>query len=505
MAKLGTKQKYHAMTRDLMWDPKYYEKSQVYPLAEKEGIILKDPKKWEDPFRLTYDQYVKVQSEKDLLHHAIRNAYEANHGHARVADGRWFEGMKAFAVAVQPAEYQAHRLMAYIGRNIPIESIRFAAFNQVVDELRHAQIEIKHYAHMSKYYDGLHGKAKSMENLWFNTVPKSFFDDALTAGPFEALVAISFSFEYTFTNILFLPFASSAAAVGDEHFAAVGKTVQSDEARHMALGLTAIKLLLEEDDRNIPIVQKWLDKWFWRCYRLFSVVATLVDYYPRIRAISWKKAFEIYVEDQVFDGLFKDLRKYGIRLPLHAEDAIKEKGHYSHATMRILDQNKHANMFRGFKLQSDDYEWLNETYPDTFSKFYYDFFKKMDDDVMSVAGPSIPVACSVCQIPVQFPNPDQPGTNWMQFSEYNGKTYTTCSPGCKHIFDEEPHKYSQWWFPAEAYLSGEFGGGEQMMENLFRYFGFSPEEANEYYSSRDFKRFMEYREALGLHKQYTYV
>ena len=112
-----------------------------------------------------------------------------------------------------------------------------------------------------------------------------------------------------FTNILFLPFASSAGAVGDDNFAAVGKTVQSDESRHMALGMSALKMLLEEDDRNVPIIQGWLDKWYWRAYRMFSVIATLVDYYPRIRPISWKKAFEIYVEEQVFNGLFKDLKK----------------------------------------------------------------------------------------------------------------------------------------------------------------------------------------------------
>ena len=95
--------------------------------------------------------------------------------------------------------------MAYVGRNIPIEAIRFATFNQAIDELRHAQIEIKHYAHMSKEIDGLHSFANTSQNLWFNTVSKSFFDDAMTAGPFEALIAISFSFEYVFTNILFLP------------------------------------------------------------------------------------------------------------------------------------------------------------------------------------------------------------------------------------------------------------------------------------------------------------
>ncbi|MBB6445253.1 phenol hydroxylase P3 protein [Bacillus benzoevorans] len=499
MAKMGIKEKYHAMTRDLMWDPKDYDYRTVYPLVEKEGIILKDPSRWEDPFRLAYNQYVKVQSEKDGIYHTVRNAFEANDGHARVIDSRWYEGVKAFASAVQPGEYMAHRLMTYIGRHIPIEAVRFATFNQAMDEIRHAQIEIKHYAHMSKMIDGLHNYQKTGQNSWFNTVTKSFFDDALTAGPFEALIAISFSFEYVFTNILFLPFASSAGAVGDENFAAVGKTVQSDESRHMALGMSALKMLLEEDDRNIPIIQYWIDKWYWRCYRIFSVIATLVDYYPRIRPISWKKAFEIYVEEQVFNGLFKDFRKYGIRLPKFAEDSIKEKEYYSHNTMRILDHYKHANMFRGFKLQPDDYEWLANEYP-LFEEHYAPYFHRSDDNVLAGASKGLPGVCTVCHLPNEFPNPDNMAERWTQLSEYNNKTYATCSPGCKHIFDHEPEKYAQIWWPAEAYVNGELG--TDLPGDLFKAWGTTPEEGGEHYSSDEHARWLEHRRHLGLDKKY---
>ena len=167
-----------------------------------------------------------------------------------------------------------------------------------------------------------------------------------------------------FTNILFLPFASSAGAVGDENFAAVGKTVQSDESRHMALGMSALKMLLEEDDRNVPIIQGWLDKWYWRAYRMFSVVATLVDYYPRIRPISWKKAFEIYVEEQVFNGLFKDLRKYGIRLTKVCRRQHQRKRTLFPYCDAYLDQYKHGkSLLEDSKLQPDDYEWLTKEYP----------------------------------------------------------------------------------------------------------------------------------------------
>ncbi|MBB6446645.1 YHS domain-containing protein [Bacillus benzoevorans] len=499
MAKLGIKEKYHAMTRDLMWDPQNYDKKVVYPLIEKEGIILKDPSRWEDPFRMAYNQYVKIQSEKDGIYHSVRNAFEANDGHAKVVDSRWYEGVKLFAVNVQPGEYQAHRLMAYIGRHIPIEAIRFATFNQAIDELRHAQIEIKHYAHMSKQMDGLHNIPRTSQNLWVNTVVKSFFDDAMTAGPFEALIAISFSFEYVFTNILFLPFASSAGAVGDENFAAVGKTVQSDESRHMALGMAALKMLLEEDERNVPIIQGWLDKWYWRAYRMFCVLAALVDYYPRIRPISWKQAFETYIEEQVFNGLFKDLKKYGIRLPKFAQDSIKEKETYSHSVMRLLDQYKVANPYRVFTLQPDDYEWLSKEYP-MFEQHYASFFHNNDEDIHANSHPGLPAVCSVCQVPAEFPNPDNMLELLTQYSEYKGKTYMTCSPGCKHIFDNEPEKYSQFWWPAEAYLGGEFG--EDPIAGMFKYTGLTPEETGEHYTSRDHARWLEHRRHLGLDKIY---
>ena len=75
MAKLGTKEKYHAMTRDLMWDPKHFDMNKVYPLIEKEGIILKDPSSGKITLRMTYDQYVKIQSGKDGIFHAVLKCF----------------------------------------------------------------------------------------------------------------------------------------------------------------------------------------------------------------------------------------------------------------------------------------------------------------------------------------------------------------------------------------------------------------------------------------------
>ena len=112
----------------------------------------------------------------------------------------------------------------------------------------------------------------------------------------------------------------------------------------------------------------------------------------------------------------------------------------------------------------------------------------MDDHVYGRQSPGIPTVCTVCQLPAQFPDPDNPTKMWTQYSEYNNKTYITCSPGCKHIFEHEPHKYMQIWWPAEAYLSGEFG--EDPIAGMFKYTGLSPDEAGEHYSSDEHARWL---------------
>ena len=124
------------------------------------------------------------------------------------------------------------------------------------------------------------------DRAWYLSIPKSYFEDAMTAGPFEFVTAIGFSFEYVLTNLLFMPFVSGAAYNGDMATTTFGFSAQSDESRHMTLGLELVKFLLEQHEDNVPIVQACLDKWFWRGYRLLGLVGTMMDYMLPTRASS---------------------------------------------------------------------------------------------------------------------------------------------------------------------------------------------------------------------------
>lgn len=341
---LGLKQRYNLMTRGLDWETSYQPMDKVFPEATFEGIKINDWDKWQDPFRLTMDSYWKFQAEKEGKLYAVLDSFAQNNGQLGLSDPRYVNAVKLFLTGVSPLEYQAHRGFAHVGRQLPGVGPRIAAQMQSLDELRHAQTQIHTISHYNKYFDGLHEFRHMHDRVWYLSVPKSFFDDARTAGPFEYMIAIGFAFEYVLTNLLFVPFMSGAAYNGDLATVTFGFSAQSDESRHMTLGIEVIKFLLEQHPDNLPIVQRWVDKWFWRGYKVLGLVAMMMDYMLPKRIMSWKEAWEIYFT-QSGGALFEDLARYGLRPPKYHEVATAEADHVSHQNWSIFYNYTHAAAF----------------------------------------------------------------------------------------------------------------------------------------------------------------
>lgn len=454
--KLGLKERYTLMTRDLAWDTSYQPKEKVYPYADYEGIKIHDWDKWEDPFRLTMDAYWKYQAEKERKLYAIIDAYSQSNGHLGVTDARYLNAIKIFLTAVTPLEYMAHRGFAHVGRAFPGAGARVACQMQAIDEMRHAQTQIHSLSNYNKYYNGFHDAPHMFDRVWYLSVPKSFFDDAITAGPFEFIVSIGFSFEYVLTNLLFVPFVSGAAYNGDMGTMTFGFSAQSDEARHMTLGLECIKFILEQDPANLPIVQRWIDKWCWRGVRLLSIVAMMMDYMLPKRVMSWKEAWEIYFEENG-GALFKDLARYGIKMPACAEQIRQEKEHLSHQVWSAFYNYSGATDFHTWMPTEEEMQWLSQKYPDTFDKYYrprFEFWREQQEKGNRFYNKTLPMLCQTCQIPMLFTEPGDPTKICYRERSYKGNKYHFCSDHCRHIFDNEPEKYVQAWLPVHQIYQG---------------------------------------------------
>ncbi len=454
--KLGLKERYAVMTRGLDWTPSYQKMEDIYPYIAYEGIKIHDWDKWEDPFRLTMDAYWKYQAEKERKLYAIIDAFNQNNGHLNVTDARYINAVKLFISGISPLEYVAHRGFAHAGRAFPGPGPRVACLMQSLDEIRHAQTQVHAISNYNKYYNGMHDFHHAHDRVWFLSVPKSFFDDAITAGPFEFMVSIGFSFEYVLTNLLFVPFVSGAAYNGDMGTMTFGFSAQSDEARHMTLGLEVIKFILEQDPANVPIVQRWIDKWTWRGYRVLTLVAMMMDYMLPKRTMSWKEAWEVYFEENG-GALFKDLARYGITMPKCAEQIALDKDHLSHQAWSTFYQYGAAANFHTWMPDEDEMAWLAAKYPNSFDKHYrprYEFWREQAAKGNRFYNKTLPMLCQTCQIPMLFTEPGDPTKLCYREVDYKGDKYHFCSDHCKAIFEHEPEKYVQAWLPVHQIYQG---------------------------------------------------
>ncbi|TCP07103.1 aromatic/alkene/methane monooxygenase hydroxylase/oxygenase subunit alpha [Caldimonas thermodepolymerans] len=454
--KLGLKERYAAMTRGLGWETTYQPMEKVFPYDRYEGIKIHDWDKWEDPFRLTMDAYWKYQGEKEKKLYAVIEAFAQNNGQLSVSDARYVNALKLFIQGVTPLEYYAHRGFAHVGRHFTGVGARVAAQMQSIDELRHFQTETHAISHYNKYFNGMHNAAHWFDRVWYLSVPKSFFEDALTAGPFEFLTAVSFSFEYVLTNLLFVPFMSGAAHNGDMSTVTFGFSAQSDESRHMTLGIECIKFMLEQDPDNVPIVQRWIDKWFWRGYRVLTLVAMMQDYMLPKRVMSWKEAWEMYAE-QNGGALFRDLARYGIREPAGWKEACEGKDHISHQAWNTFYNYAAAAPFHTWVPSDEEMDWLSEKYPESFDRLYrprLEYYRERQQQGKRFYNKTLPMLCTTCQIPMLFTEPGDPTRICYRESNYFGNKYHFCSDGCKRIFDHEPEKYVQSWLPVHQIYQG---------------------------------------------------
>ena len=464
--RLNLKRKYELLTRDLDWEPSYQPVERIFPYDRYEGIKISDWSRWEDPFRLTVDAYWKYQAEKERKLYAILDAFAQNNGQLHLSDARYMTAVKLWIQAITPLEYGAHRGFAMVGRAFGGAGTRVACQMQSIDELRHSQTQLHAFSHYNKYFHGMRQFAHMRDRAWYLSIPKSFFEDAMTAGPFEYVVAICFAFEYVLTNLLFMPFVSGAAYNGDMATTTFGFSAQSDESRHMTLGLEVVKFVLEQHEDNVPIVQEWLDKWFWRGYRLLVLVGTMMDYMLPRKVMSWQEAWEMYWEENGI-ALFHDLSRYGIRPPKYHEVATAEKTRVTHETWATLYSYRNALGFHTWTLSDAELDWMSEKYGALFDRLYRPrlvYWRECEERGEPFFNNVLPLVCQTCQIPVFFTEIENPGQISVRQTRYRDTKYGFCSDGCRDIFEREPEKYVQSKIPPQQIYQGNAGGAKDIFE-----------------------------------------
>lgn len=412
------------------------------------------PAKGKDPFRMLVRDYMKMEAEKDdrtygFLDGALRM------GMAKKADARFNECLKLTLPNLTNAEFQAVAACGGIIASVQNQEIRMGYQAQMLDEIRHTQLEMSLRDYYVKHAEDPAGWDIAQKALYQHPgglVSIGEFSHFNTGDPIDCVMHLNVVIETGFTNILLVAVPQVGMANGDHALATTLLSIQSDEARHMANGYGSLMAVLG-DMSNVEALNMSLERHFWHAHKaLDSLVGWQSEYGATVRPWAYKDQWQEWVVDNFVGGFIDRLSEFGIKTPQRLAKAAQNVEWQHHTLGQVLSAIWPLNFWRSDAMRPADFEWFEKHYPGWHGHYgaYWEGYRALADDpshshIMLQELPGLPPFCQVCQLPCCQPRLD---ANEARIVEHEGKKFALCSEGCEWIFEHWPQAYSgrkQFW------------------------------------------------------------
>jgi toluene monooxygenase system protein A len=462
--------------RRLDWTPTYVGREELFPsyASDSSGVPTGDWEQWDEPYKVSYREYVDTQRRKDEAIYGVKSAVGRSK-FVQKTDPRWRAIIKEHYGAATLAEYFAGVTEAKLARWAPSAAWRNVATLGMLDELRHAQLQLffpHAYVPEDEQFDWAHKMFHT--NEWGAIASRALFSDLFLNGTaVEAAIAETFVFETAFTNLQFLGMASDALKAGDVEFSALLQSIQTDEARHSQQGASVIDVLIKTDPER---AQYLVDKAMWRTWRLFALLTGLgMDYYMPLELRT--KSFKEFMEEFIIDQFTKYLLDTGLQLPWYWDIFIDEVDNYHHAMHMGSWLNRPTLWWDPVGgVSPEEREWLRAKYPDYdrhWGRLWDMFVENIRNGREDLTLPStLPVTCNLCHLPICVWK-DEPDT--LRTVRLDDRVYRFCSEPCRWIFEREPERYEGHLSIADRFVSGLIQ--PPTWDGVLVYMGITPEVA----------------------------
>ena len=267
---------------------------------------------WDEPYKVSYREYVHNQVTKDTTTYSLKNAISRSKVFEQLDPG-WKSVILAHYGAITMPEYLASIGEARMGRFGRAAAWRNTATFGTLDEVRHGQIQAFFpYGLLPKEPRGDWALKAFHTDNWIILAVRHLFDDMFVANDaLSVAIQLTFMLETGFTNLQFLGMAADAIDVGDLEFGALISSIQTDEARHAQQG-EPTKVLIDNGHKEYG--QFLIDHMFWRSWRAFALLTGLsMDYYTPLEAR--KMSFKEFIQDWVVKQFAEQFRDYGLTFP----------------------------------------------------------------------------------------------------------------------------------------------------------------------------------------------
>jgi hypothetical protein len=447
---------WYDIAHDVDWSLSYVEHESAFPVewTGSKNIPHEAWRAWEEPYRVSYRDYVAVQREKEAGATGVRDALKR----ARV-----YQGLPPSVAAVSHlhmgatcmVEQMAVMMLGRSARFAPSARWRSISVFGMLDEIRHAQLDLLFSHDLLKYEPRFDWCQKAFHsNEWGIIAIRSFCDDwLLNANCVDSAIAVHLTFEHGFTNLQFIALAAGAMEAGDIEFSNLLSSIQTDEARHAQQGFPTLEVLMKHDPQR---AQRVLDVSFWRSFRLFqAITGPSMDYYTPLakRTMSFKE----FVLEWIVDQHERTLRDYGLKRPWYWGTFLQslEHGHHAlHLGMWFWRPTLFWSPNAG--VSTAERRWLNEKYPaweDSWGVLWDQIIQNVNDGKMAKTLPqTLPALCNLTQLPI--------GTHWDRHhlecitSEYRGRIYYFDSEVSRWCFEQEPERYAGHMNVVDRFIAG---------------------------------------------------
>ncbi|MBL8473605.1 MAG: YHS domain-containing protein [Rhodocyclaceae bacterium] len=474
IARALARDEWQDLARKLDWRFSYVSEQDAFPepISGKPWLTQDDWAGWDEPFRISFAEYVRAQSDKEAAVAAVADALGRAAERERLAP-EWNSGLKLHAALLPLAEFAAvvgNLRAVRFGRD---SAWRSMALFGALDELRHTQIPLRlmhPYLAADAQYDWTHRFYHS--NDWVAIAARHCFDELLLlADPIEFAVATNFVFETGFTNLQFTALTALCDSVGDRLLEQMLASIQTDEARHAQIGPAVLEILVQHDR---AYAQYLLDKWFWRSFLLFAVATGFtMDYLTPVERRT--QSFKEFMHEWVLTQFVDSLARYGLQRPWYWAQFEQALDYYHHMVYASAYSYRASVWFHLALPGPAERDWLRSKYPQSFPALepvwenITQEWGNSDAGVdLAVHGTAIPTFCSMCQIVLCG---GTPAHNSVCQCRHEGATYTFCSEPCRWIFRQDPARYARHKDVVKRVLAGEAPGN--LIAFLTQYSGLS--------------------------------
>jgi toluene monooxygenase system protein A len=464
---------WYDLARTTNWTPQFVSEAELFPAIQSDpyGIPWSEWESYDEPFKVSYREYVELQREKDSGAYSVKAALSRSRYHETTDPGylsilKWHYGANALG------EYAACFPAGRMTRFSKAPSMRNMACFFALDELRHTQIELFCAHELVKLDRQFDWAMQAHHTMNIAALPgRHAADDIMmTRDIVSSSIMVNLAFETGITNVQMIAMSADAANMGDFGFSNLITSIQSDEARHAQIGTPLVGILIRNGRK--AEAQRAVDIGLWRMWKVFSLLSGIpMDYWIPLEKRD--RSFKEYIHEFVVEQFERQLLDLGLERPWYWPHLLRDIETHHHAQHAALWSWRKAVYWNpDAAVGPAEREWLEAKYPgwnETFGR-YWDVVSEnvRAGNLERTHAIGMPCLCNMCQHSITAAG----GSRWdarVHQIEYGGRRFNFCGPVCQWIFELDPERYADSETLVDRLYSGEID--PPTAENLLKYMG----------------------------------